>query len=370
MHTKKIGLIVNPIAGVGGKVGLKGSDGVVEQALELGSIPMSQQQALRAIKEFGDQIDTIYTAGGSMGEDISSSAGIYCNVLYRPSTPETGAEDTFKAAQAMLNEKVDLLLFAGGDGTARNVSKEVDQEIPLVGIPAGVKMYSGVFALTPTHAGLLTKKYLESTATKFRETEILDIDEDFLRKGRPETKLYGYAQTISEPTIQVTKSSGSPDEDQLLEATCRTLTHEFEQDTIYIVGPGSSMQILKKHAAEEGTLLGVDVIQNEEILVRDAQENQILELLKDVKSEIFVGVIGGTGCLFGRGNQQISAEVIDIVGKQNIHVISSVEKLTGLGYKGFFVDTGDPDVDEMLQGYIHVHVGVGRQLMMPIQNYS
>lgn len=368
MNTKKIGLIINPIAGVGGKVGLKGSDGVVEEALALGSIPVSQQQALRAIQEFAGQLDTIITAGGSMGEEISLSAGINCDVIYRPSSLKTGAEDTMKAAKAMMNANVDLLLFAGGDGTARNISKAVGTEIPLVGIPAGVKMYSGVFALTPTHAGLLTKKFLDSTASKFREVEILDIDENYLRIGRPDTELYGYAQTLSEPTIQVTKSSRNPDESLSLDTTCRSLAKDFEQDTIYIIGPGSTMQNLKKHGAEEGTLLGVDVIQNGKIIVRDAQENQILPLLKNSDAKIFVGVIGGTGALFGRGNQQISAEVIDIIGKKNISVISSIEKLTQLGYEGFFVDTGNTDVDKKMQGYIPVHVGVDRQFMMPIQD--
>lgn len=367
MNGRKMGLIVNPIAGVGGKVGLKGSDGVVEEALALGSVPMSQQHALRAIKEFANQLDVLFTAGGSMGEEIVLSAGVNCEVVYHPSSEKTAAEDTAQAAKAMIEVGIELLLFAGGDGTARNIAKEVGNEVPLLGIPAGVKMYSGVFALTPSHAGMLAKKLLDSTTSKFREVEILDIDEDFLRRGRPDTRLYGYAQTFADPTIQVTKSSQKQDEGVTLDSVCRGLAKDFEHNTIYIIGPGSTMQSLKKYAGEEGTLLGVDVIQNGKILIKDAQEKQILAMLRDFPAKIYVGVIGGTGCLFGRGNQQISAEVIELVGKENIHVISTVEKLNGLGYEGFFVDTGNLDIDKMLSGFIHVDVGVGRQMMMPVQ---
>lgn len=367
MNGRKIGLIVNPIAGVGGKVGLKGSDGVVEEAMALGSVPMSEQHAFRAVQEFANRLDVIFVAGGSMGEEIVLSAGLNCEVVYHPISEKTAAEDTVEAAKAMIEVGIELLLFAGGDGTARNIAKEVGSQVPLLGIPAGVKMYSGVFALTSTHAGLLVKKFLDSTTSKFREVEILDIDEDYLRRGRPDTQLYGYAQTFSDPTIQVTKSSQKQDEGVMLDAVCRRLAKDFEHNTIYIIGPGSTMQSLKKYAGEEGTLLGVDVIQNGKILILDAQEKQILALLKDFYAKIYVGVIGGTGCLFGRGNQQISANVIELVGKENIHVISTVEKLNGLGYEGFFVDTGKQAVDKMLSGFIHVDVGVGRQMMMPVQ---
>lgn len=367
MNGRKIGLIVNPIAGVGGKVGLKGSDGVVEEAMALGSVPMSEQHAFRAVQEFANRLDVIFVAGGSMGEEIVLSAGLNCEVVYHPISEKTAAEDTVEAAKAMIEVGIELLLFAGGDGTARNIAKEVGSQVPLLGIPAGVKMYSGVFALTSIHAGLLVKKFLDSTTSKFREVEILDIDEDYLRRGRPDTQLYGYAQTFSDPTIQVTKSSQKQDEGVMLDAVCRRLAKDFEHNTIYIIGPGSTMQSLKKYAGEEGTLLGVDVIQNGKILILDAQEKQILALLKDFYAKIYVGVIGGTGCLFGRGNQQISANVIELVGKENIHVISTVEKLNGLGYEGFFVDTGKQAVDKMLSGFIHVDVGVGRQMMMPVQ---
>lgn len=367
MSAKKIGLIVNPIAGVGGKVGLKGSDGVVEKALKMGSIPRAPEQTLKALKAVDGNLDKIFTVAGEMGENIARKAQIDYQIIYYPSSTETNGNDTEEAAKAMLDANVDLVVFAGGDGTARNITKVIGDKIPLVGIPAGVKMYSGVFANTPVHVGLLLSDYLKNTRMNFHKVEVLDINEDYLRLGRPETKLYGYATSFANKMIQVTKSSQKMDESKVLDATCYHVAKSFEKDIIHVIGPGSTMQNLKKHAADEGTLLGVDLIKNNEVIVRDATEKQILQSLKNSVGKIYIGVIGGTGCLFGRGNQQISADIIKKIGIENIMVISSTEKLIELGHEGFFVDTGEMEVDEHLKGYIHVQVGVNRQMMMLVQ---
>ena len=120
----KLGLVINPMAGIGGAVGLKGSDGreIVEQALDKGAHPRAQERTLAALSRFKDCAPgPVFTAAGTMGQDVLANAGIETAVVYTPASQMTTANDTQNAVYALCEKSIDLLMFAGGDGTARDV---------------------------------------------------------------------------------------------------------------------------------------------------------------------------------------------------------------------------------------------------------
>lgn len=369
---KKIGLIINPYAGLGGKVGLKGSDGIeiVKRALSLGAIPQAEIRTLKALENLKNKnIINFYTSSGNMGENICKKLNINYNIIYNPESPFTCTNDTRNIAQKLLDNQVDLILFSGGDGTARDIQYIIKDQIPILGIPCGVKMYSGVFAMNLNQIKILIDIFIQKNNIIYKESEILDIDEAYLRAGYPATKLFGYAKTFSNSVIQSAKGNKKTTDENMLDAICfDNSKYLFERGIINIVGPGSTMKKITDYARIDGTLLGVDIIKEGKIIKKDANENQILSLIKNYKARIFIGVIGGTGCLFGRGNQQISAEVINIVGKENIKVISSMDKILSLEHKSFFVDTGNSHIDKKLSGFIRVQVEKNNFMLVPVRN--
>lgn len=366
----RIGFLVNPLAGLGGRVGLKGTDGAdtVAAALALGAQPAASERAALALRQLADSGIAILTAGGAMGETACQRAGIHHYVAFAPAGPETSANDTIEAARAFLIAGASLVLFAGGDGTARDILSAVGRDMTMAGIPAGVKMYSGVFALSPVHAGLLSRTHLAQGAdASTEEREILDIDEASLRQDKPATRLYGYGLVPRDPAIQAAKASTGGNEQHDVAALCRAAAADLEPGCVHIVGPGSTMQRLLAEAGLEGSLLGVDLVANGKMLAKDVGEADILARLAQWPARIHVGVIGGTGCLFGRGNQQISAKVLQRVGRERIAILAPPSKLALLGPDGFFVDTGDAEVDRMLGGYIKVRTGPRREMVMRIR---
>ncbi len=356
----KLGFIVNPIAGMGGKVGLKGTDGpeVLEKALSLGAEPESPGKAIKALKPlipFKDKIQ-IYTYPGSMGEEEAIAVGFEPVVLEKiegVSSPE----DTEEAAKKMLEIGVDLILFAGGDGTARNIYNAIDGKVPVIGIPTGVKIHSSVYANHPKAAGEVALKFFQDEEMETIEAEVMDIDEDAFRAGEVMARLYGYMQIpLEEELTQVTKSGGVGSEEEALDAISDKIIEmmEEDEDVYYIIGSGTSTRPIMEKLSLQNTLLGIDIVKNKQLIASDVSEKQILDTIKDNKAKIIVTVIGGQGYIFGRGNQQISAEVIKRVGKENIQVIASKGKLLSLGHRPLLVDTGDEEVNSMFSGYMRV----------------
>ncbi len=371
---KSLGVLINPIAGLGGRVGLKGSDGAdtVERALALGGKPESPQRAGRALEELGeiaDQLD-IYTYGGAMGEDTLRSLGFAAQVVGSPAGPHTTAQDSLLAAKLLKEAGVDLLLFAGGDGTARNICEAVGMEIPVIGIPAGVKIHSAVYAINPKNAGMAAKEYLEGKITNLKESEVMDIDEELFREGRVSARLYGYMNVPSaQSRIQHTKSGGASDEGDL-QGMAATVAEEMEEGTLYIIGPGSTTRAVMQELGLPNTLLGVDVVQNRQLVAQDVTENQLWELIQNpaLPVKIVVTVIGGQGSLFGRGNQQLSPRILRRVGKDNILVVATAAKLVALKHQPLLVDTGDPALDEELQGYVKVQIAFGQTMVYEVRS--
>lgn len=356
-----LGLIINPIAGMGGRVGLKGTDGAatLQKALSLGAVPEANakaKQALQMLVPLQEKLK-IYTYPGSMGEDLALELGFQTTVFGEVTT-QTQPEDTLKAAETMLEEQVDLLLFAGGDGTARNIASIIKIHIPVIGIPAGVKIHSGVYASHPQAAGQLALEFLSGAELELVDGEVMDIDEEAFREGVVTAQLYGVMKIPLAPQfIQMTKSGGGqgPEHEVLLGIAERIVEDmEDNPDTFYIIGSGSSLSPIMEVLGLPNTLLGIDLVSNKKLIAQDVNEQQILELIQGQRVKIVVTVIGNQGYVFGRGNQQISAEVIKQVGKENILIVATRSKLDTLQGRPLLADTGDLEVNALLDGYVRV----------------
>jgi len=365
----KLGFIVNPVAGIGGKVGLKGSDGeaIVKKALELGAKPESNDKAaaaLRALLPMRDELE-IYSYPAEMGGDILAACGFSARILGCIERGRTRPEDSMRAARDMLSAGVDLILFAGGDGTARNILDAVGTQVPVLGIPAGCKIHSAVYALNPKRAGELAAQCAKGLVRDYRESEVMDIDEELFRQNRVQARLYGYLKVPDERSfVQCMKSGRGPSEASSLCGMAATVVGSMEKDTLYIVGPGSTTRGIMEKLGLPNTLLGVDLVCNKALLASDVTEAGILAALdRYAKARIIVTVIGGQGYVFGRGNQQISAEVLRRVGKENIIIVASKDKLLSLACQSLYVDTGSEERNAALCGYYKVTVGFDDYMM-------
>ncbi len=365
----RIGFLINPIAGMGGAVGLKGTDTaeILEEAVERGAVPQAGGRAVEALKAIGPLhgYDFI-TAKGRMGELVLRDFDAQYEIAYVPGNP-TGPEDTKAACRAFLERGAEVLLFAGGDGTARDIMDAVDERIPVIGIPSGVKMHSGVFATTPHNAGILLKRFkVESLAT--RKAEVMDINEDDFRRGRLSASLYGYVLTPYEPSLvqsmKITLGGGSEEADK--DAIGLFVSERMENDVLYILGPGSTVEAVARALEIPKTLLGVDVVLNGKLLMQDATESDLLALLQThPQARIVISPIGAQGFIFGRGNQQISPSIIRQVGPRNVIVMATPGKLRET--RVLRVDTGDPALDKELRGYGKVVISYGMQRIVPIE---
>ncbi len=368
----KLGLIVNPVAGIGGKVGLKGSDGeeTLRRALCLGAKPECNDKtavALRQLLAVKNRLE-LYTFAGEMGTDAASACGLSVTVLGDIDAGHTKPEDTMRAAKAMKDAGVDMILFAGGDGTARNVLDAVGTSVPVLGIPAGCKIHSAVYALNPRRAGELAARMCEGRVTRFREAEVMDIDEELFRQNRVQARLYGYLKVPEERSfVQNMKSGRGKSEAAATDQMAGYVADTMQKDMLYIVGPGSTTRTVMEKLGLENTLLGVDLVYNNKVIMNDATEKDIMSAL-DVygKAKIIVTVIGGQGYVFGRGNQQLSARVINRVGKENITIIAAKEKMLSLIGQSLYVDTGDEETNAYLCGYYKVVVGYEDHAMFKV----
>jgi len=356
----KIGVILNPIAGMGGAVGLKGTDGdALERALELGASPCSPTRIRNTLlRLLGNDISpfSIYTSSRNMGGDILDELKIPNRKVYEPQG-ETTAQDTKDACKSLLSENVDLILFCGGDGTARDICSVVGDKVPILGIPSGVKMYSSVFAISPNAAADVLTSFLGGGCS-LREAEIMDIDEEKYRRGILDRKLYGQAMTPYIPKhVQAAKCAYFSEGECRSKESIARFAYEFMSDgSIYILGVGSTTKAIADLMGIEKTLLGIDIVHNGRMIKADANERDILELLEGgAKVKIIVSPLGAQGFIFGRGNHQISPGVLQKVGRNNIIVVGTPQKLQNTPY--LFVDTGDPDLDRSLSGYMSVVCG-------------
>ena len=361
----RVGLIVNPLAGIGGRVGLKGSDGtaIVERALALGAVPAAGARAAETLSHLRDLAGVLDlgTCPAEMGAEIARETGFEPAVLGSldgtGSGGRTTGEDTRRAALDLREWGAELIVFAGGDGTARDLTTSIAATVPVIGIPAGVKIHSGVFAVSPRHAADVIGEFLAGRA-RLEEREVLDIDEDLFRAGIVAPRLYGYLTVPCVRDLVQRAKSASRSDPSTARGVAFGVVGEMERDrdAYFILGPGSTVKAVGDELQVDKTLLGVDLYHDGRLIGTDLNESQLLAAIEGRHAKIVVTVIGGQGYIFGRGNQQLSPQVIQAVGRDNIMVIATLDKLHALGGP-LRVDTGDPECDQLLAGYFRVITG-------------
>jgi len=369
----KLGVIVNPYAGLGGSVGLKGSDGAAirTQALERGAQPRSparMQRTLELIREFSSQLE-IYCFAGDMGESEAINAGFTPRVIgaaqHNPSEPE----DTCAAALALMQEQVDLILFAGGDGTARLIADVIGTRQPVLGVPSGVKMHSGVYAISPEAAGEILQQLLTGVLLNIGERDVKDIDEDAFRNGQVRARFYGTLLVPEDSRyLQQVKNAGTERDELAQLDVAQEMMDQLQPDTLYLVGPGSTTHLFLQELGLEGSLLGVDLLLNNELIALDVSAAQIIAQLDAFGGPVkmIITAIGGQGHILGRGNQQFTPAILRRIGKENIHIIAARGKILALGGRPLLVDTNDPELDIYFGGYRPVIVGYRETIMYPV----
>ncbi len=367
---RRLGLIINPIAGLGGPSAQKGTDDAeaVARARAMGVLPLATartERALGQLQPLADRI-TIVAAAGAMGADLARALGFTVHDVGEPKTL-TGSQDTRLAAADMAAMGIDLLMFAGGDGTARDVF-DAAPEMLVLGIPTGVKMHSAVFATSPEAAGTMASHVLtEPEAVSWQPVEIMDIDEAQLRGGCLATRLHGYARApVQRQLMQNCKARSGPDDGPALDALANRIVADMEPARLYVLGCGETMRRVKCRLGGEGTLLGVDVALDGRLIAMDVDEARLLRLTDGAATSVIVSVTGGQGFVFGRGNQQISASLLRRIGRDNVTIMTGQKKLTDLDPSCLRVDTGDPAVDAMLAGYMRVQTAPSRSMMMKV----
>ncbi len=360
----RIGFIVNPIAGMGGRVGLKGTDNLYHEALRRGAKPVSPLRARRFIDRLARLgIDAeIYTASGVMGGDYLRDTGMPHRIVYSPGEP-TSPRDTVETAR-ILSGLVDLIVFVGGDGTARDVCRGLERDTPVLGVPSGVKMYSPCFAVSPEAAAAIAA-YMARGEAEIGICEVLDLDEDLYRRGILEIRRYCEVRCPRiEGYIQGGKAFTEAPEEELL-GIAQTVVEEMEPSTYYVTGPGRTVKKIHEILEIPYTPLGFDIIRDNRLAARDVDEETILRHAEKGRVKIVISPVGGTGFLLGRGNQVITGRVLTKIDPLvDMLVVSARTKLRGV--RCLYIDLDDPGLITRFPRIVRVVVGYHEYMAIPI----
>ncbi|WP_276680139.1 ATP-NAD kinase family protein [Thalassolituus oleivorans] len=366
------GLIINPFAGIGGAVGLKGSDGelVVAEAFARGAEQRSgvrTEQALQVLLPYRDHCRFI-TCPDDMGENLLKKLGFDYQTLPISMAQPTSAQQTREAAELMLSAKPDVLVFAGGDGTARDICAVIGEQLPVLGIPAGVKIHSGVYGVTPAASGEVLRHLLDGKLVDIREAEVRDLDEDAFRQNQVRAKHYGDMRVPQAGHfVQAVKQGGVEDESLVVADIAADIINSMDDDVVYLIGSGKTTLAIMDELGLDNTLLGVDAVLNRELIARDINEQQIWALMQDhVDCKAVVSSMGGQGHVFGRGNQQFSPRILRALGKDNIVIISTKTKITALNGRPLIIDSGDSTLDQEWHGTVEIVTGYNDRIVYPI----
>ena len=368
----RLGLLVNPDAGLGGRLGLKGSDGQAELARSMGAEDRSGPRMRAMLEHFssihraGFEDISWVTSEGRMGTEWFPEAEIGSISTVHSSSRGTSAADTQDAVNSLLESEIDLLVYAGGDGTTRDVVAALESaespETPVIGVPTGVKMHSGCFAASPKAAAEALSSWLIGDLL-LASTEVLDLDEDLYRQGKWVVRLYAEAITPSSPrwmqgSKQRIEASGEEDTTEGLADHIRELL--VSDNRMLIWGSGGTLRKIAEMNEFEPTNLGIDATIGNEQVGTDLSESDLLELLSehDGPTTLLLSPMGGQGFLIGRGNLQLSPQVLRLIGIENILGVVTPAKL--LSVRRLRIETGDPELDadfadmrymKVLQGY-------------------
>ena len=374
----RIGLVVNPDAGLGGRLGFKGSDGRAAEARAAGAEDRAgprMEQSLQALTTLlsgslnrTETKVTLVGWEGRMGSSWTPTSSEHFEFEAIGTTPETTSDaDTLALVTNLVEAGVEAIVYAGGDGTTRDIVKaletmgEAAQEIPLVGVPGGVKMHSGCFATTPKAAAEVVLAFILGDL-RCAITEVMDLDEDVYQEGVWKVRMYGEAWTPSSPRFmqgakeQVERSS-EVDTIEGLAHHVQTLL-EDQPDLMIVWGSGGTLRRMGEHVNLELTLLGIDIQgpsdDGERTFYGDLNEQQLLEILSKHVDEngeerprlLLLSPMGGQGFLIGRGNLQLSPAVLRTIGFDSILGVATPAKLIGLN--AVRIDTGDSLLDDLI----------------------
>ncbi|WP_299075158.1 ATP-NAD kinase family protein [uncultured Paraglaciecola sp.] len=371
----KLGLLINPFAGLGGALALKGSDGsdIREEALAMGAEKKALDKtrlALESIVSIKDQVQ-LYLAAGDMGENVARDMGFSYEVVFRPKNEQTESQDSVATAQTLLSKKVDLILFAGGDGTARDLCRVIGNSVPVLGVPSGCKIHSAVYAITPAAAGRVLKQVIDGEIVSVSDAEVMDIDEALFRQGRVNARQYGEMQVPTELRyIQAVKMGGKESDELVLADIAAHVIEIIEQhpDCLFVMGSGSTVEFIMQELGIPNTLLGVDVIKNSQLVASDVTADELLSLTAQQSCKLVLTLIGGQGHIIGRGNQQLSAKFLTQLGKDNMLLVATKNKISNLSGRPLIVDSGVFALDQQLSGLISIITGYHDQVLYPVAN--
>ena len=361
LHPLRIGLLINPMAGLGGARALKGSDSltsIVLSAMESKAYQRSYQ-TLKLLQSYAPAL-TFYCPSGLMGEDVLVACGFVPHVVCDIKQPST-ASGTITAVNALIKEGVDLLLFAGGDGTARDLC-QANLCLPVLGIPSGVKMHSGVFAINPENAAELIEKLLTGGGVVIEAAEVRDLDEAALQAGKVQPRFYGELNVPVDTRLVQQIKCASVESDELVQTEiAASVCESLEPDVLYLFGVGTTAAAIMANLGYQHTLLGFDAVLNGELIGVDLDSEAIWALVQQHPTRIILTATGGQGILIGRGNQQLTPAVLRYVGRDALWVVATPSKLNDLAGRALRLDTGDAELNQQWRGLISVTTGYQQQ---------
>ncbi len=360
----RVGVLINPVAGMGGAVGLKGTDGeeTLCRARELGAAPVSAERMRRALNVAALKGIDLIAAPGEMGSELLHDMGLEHHDLSFGTAG--GPEDTRQAGE-MMKGLADLLFFSGGDGTARDIMEAVGGGLPVLGVPAGVKMHSAVFAASPEAAGELLRAFVDGNSAE-TEAEVMDINEDAFRVGSLDVKLHGYLRSLADDTLMPGSKGPSSGEDwEQREEIGQHIADGMSPGLLHIVGPGSTAKACMEVLGLQHSILGFDAVIDGKVTAKDLCSQEIMELLEEHgRCAIILGVIGGQGFFLGRGSQQLTPSMIERAGTDSLMIVCTPSKLDRVRH--LRVDSGNPRLDQELRGRRRVIVGYGREKIVEV----
>lgn len=369
----KLGIIINPLAGIGGPLALKGSDGaaIVAKAKSQGAqlrAPGRAEQVLAALVEHQQHFQ-LFGFDGAMAADSANKLGLAISVVGSAASAETSSEDTYQAALKLKAQGVDLITFVGGDGTARDICRALGADFPVLGIPSGVKMQSAVYAVSPAAAAQILIAMISGQLVDIGLSEVRDIDEEAYRQGRIVSRFYG---ELLVPQLggflQHVKNGGVEVEELVINDIAADIVEKMDDNTLYFIGAGTTTAGVLTELGLPHSLLGIDAVLNGQLLGQDLDESGIWALLEQASGavEIIVGVIGGQGHIIGRGNQQLSPRILRRVGLNNIKIVAAKSKIMQLQGRPLLVDSNDPELDLAFAGYRAIITGYHDAIIYPV----
>lgn len=351
----KAGFLVNPIAGCGQFLNLKGSDNLTPSTCPRS---ISMEKAVEFLHELKDLDIHYFTPSGDMGEEAFRKAGLANYSVIQRHDGESSSDDTRNFIFKLRDTEASILVFFGGDGTARDISG-CGWTRPALGVPLGTKMYSSVFALSVSKAEQLMRNFVEMGNVEFSDEEVIDLDEEAYLQGDFQIKPYGMLKVPISELIMANSKAEYPEVSD--GGIAEYVVEHMETDVNYLIGPGSTCREVLSELELEGSLLGFDLVRNGKIIAKDMSEKDIFKLTSE-KMVIILSPIGGQGFLLGRGNKQLSGRILSAIGFENILVVSSEAKMRSLD--NLYVDLDSVTVDK--PQYIKVLFGYGRFRMMPL----